>query len=932
VLALGVLLMVGSIVLALGGGELAAQPSFATSRSPTEDSKVAEGATQDDDTEQRVASLIQQLGSSSFAVRQSAVEQLWLLSEQAKPGLERAVAQGDSEVARRANEILSVLALGINPTTSPEVAKLVLHFHSSEQNVRTEVLTHLASEGEFQLVFDLLGQVTKIEEQRELFESVMDFNDRLIELARSDRWDDFEYILSHPITFEHQRAAGIHFQMVNGTLDPIVERLKNEIDTQVNDGTQLRPLELLRLIAILRLQGHFDEALQYTEKMQADEQRASIVNQILLEQGDWQSIAEKMARPEDVVRPGDGKIVVTPAQRALVNQFIGDQAGYQATVDELIKKAVEFEKQKDDERAREIRSSLIEIGLANLDWKLVESNLDPDDTRNSFDLYADYQRVDQAFEAIGLGTSVERRNLWLNRRIRNIKTLESKARRLEEAGQDTDEVLSEVREKLELCFQVTRLLGGLGLTDEAVLYYQTLFAALEGDEHKYRRISVVIGLIQLERIDEAWDLIENGFGTREYRQLTAYIFPYRQSTAGFWYTTLSRRYPNPLERLKVTSGIVNSPLGTTPDFDLQVELASAFSIPAQNRSGRVDYYLGKVFEFHGDLETSRRHLAMARELGANSAKRLHALQALEQGNSQAAIDFYDRAWLIRNGCFESALAAEAYRQSGDLKRARLRECLAYAFWRDAYRNTSTIGSFETIEKSYLIQDFLKLDVYSVQGDRNSNERFRDELAAIEMEQDPAASLVNNQLMLFTAAAASPGSRLPSYWTESRKQIVIAQARILIAEGKFQEALDILLHYNEFSPGDPDIGETLIAEFDRAGARPQADQLFEAITEVYFDTLERYPDTPVHHNNYAWICAGAGRRMDHMLRHIQTAVSQRPNSSTYLDTLAEVYFLLGETDKALQFGRRCLQINPAKRHYQKQVRRFEAAQTKKAAGQ
>ena len=118
-----------------------------------------------------------------------------------------------------------------------------------------------------------------------------------------------------------------------------------------------------------------------------------------------------------------------------------------------------------------------------------------------------------------------------------------------------------------------------------------------------------------------------------------------------------------------------------------------------------------------------------------------------------------------------------------------------------------------------------------------------------------------------------------------------------------------------------IRDRLIPAFDEAGGAEQADRLFEQLSGFYFDVLAKYPDSALHHNNYAWLCACAKRRKDHMLRHAEIAVEQRPNSSSYLDTLATVYFLIGEKEKAIQLCRRCIAIYPSKQHYRDQLKLF-----------
>ena len=915
-------------ICVLGGYSIQAQTAYSTSSTKTESPPVDDT---DSENQDLIEQLILKLGSPSYAVRQSAVEQLWKLGKQAKPALERAATLGDPEVARRASQILSVWAFGVDTDTSPEIARLVLRFHSSEQNIRRGVLTLLLEEGKIRLAFDLLSQVESADDQQDLFHEVMDFNDRLIRLARSGQWEDFEYILSHPITFEHERASSVHFHMVMGNLEPMVARMKAKISATEQDSETPDTQDLLPLIAILRMQGNSSQAEIYIEKIEDVDKRTFMQNQLLMEQGDWQAIAKKMARPEDNFRPEEGKIVVTPAQRALVNHFIGNQSGYDDTVNELSEQLAEHIKNGDQPSADNIRRSLLDIGLANLDWPLVEAHLDREDKRQTFGVYAENNRFAAAFNAIEFGETLERRNLWYKRRIRNIKTLEDKIERLGKQGQDTDEVENEIREKRELCIEIARLLGRLGFTDESALHFQTVFASLHDSKNRYRRFEILGGLVQLERFDAAWRLIEHGIDLQDYDRLPDFIFPHHRMSAKFWFGSLAERYPDRLERLKIVSGIVNSPLGTTDEFDLNVELATALDDPLANLRGKIDYHFAKVFGFHGDEEASQRHMKMARELGWRSAKRFLALDSLEQGDHKSAIEFYDKAWLTRSRCFESALAAEAYRQSGDLKDSRLRKCLAYTFWRDSYSNTGTVQSFMEIDKTELIEDFIKLSIYGVQGTAAAGSRHRGELALAQRAKNPAASAISFQMNLFRAAGGPSGSQLLGYWSEARKQIKMTKAEAYINEGKFDEAVDQLLQYDDFCPGDPELGEKLILKLDQAGASTQADRLFEKLSDQYLVILEQYPDSSSQHNNYAWLCACAKRRATHMLRHIQIACTQRPNTPSYLDTLALVYFLQGDTEKAIEFCRRSLEINPSKRNYRQQLRSFLDHQAKENGG-
>ncbi|MFK7768967.1 MAG: hypothetical protein AB8B55_17225 [Mariniblastus sp.] len=879
---------------------------------------------------QETEKLILQLGSPNYSVRQSATERLWEFGNEAKTPLQRASKAGNPEVAKRANEILSVLEMGVDFQTKPDIAKLVLDFQSNENQGRLAIIQRLIEQDKIGLAFDLLERIKDKELQQELYIESFDFKNLVDRLARSDRWDEFELVYSHPLTFEHYRSAGVLYHHLNGTLGPLVEQLKLAIEEKENSGKALDTDELTKLIAIFKFQGKFDQAQIYANKIEEFNQRFSILNLMLLEQGNWKRVAEKMVRSDEATRPEDGKIIVSPAQRALVYRFLGDEIGYDQTIDGLEEKIAELEKEKRKIEAREARDRLAEIGAVCQDWSLVEPNIDRTNKHRAFQIYISHNRTEKAFEILGVGDDVDKRSLWFSRRLRNINSLTRKVERLRETG-DEDEAELELEKQWEVCFQVCDSLGSLGLTDEAVLHYQTLYEGLmESDKKSRMRIRIVYGLAQLERFDEAWFLIGKSVTRRQLREFDNYLFPYKVSSANFWLNKLRERYPDSVERLKVVSGILNSPLGTTPDFNLDLELASIRSDPTLNIRGQIDYQVSRILAFHGDDEGSKTHFRMALELGDYYAKREAALLASVDGDPQAVVNHYEKTWRDTPSrsatSFAPILAAEGLAALGETKKANLRMCLSYAQWMSSYRNTGTINSIADLEKLHLITDFLKLDVYGVEKGVVSNERNRSRLSEALVELDPTTIAHGKQMNLFNEMAGdSSGRREIEAWASLGNELNIAMAKQLMGEKKFEQAVRLLLRSNEFNPGDPSLIEGIVPELDKAGASDLADKLFEKTTEFYFEFLQKYPDSSLHRNNYAWACACANRRMQHMRRHALLAVAERPNSATFLDTLAEVHFLMGDKEQAIQACRRCIQLNPTKKHYKKQLKRFQAAE-------
>jgi tetratricopeptide (TPR) repeat protein len=149
-----------------------------------------------------------------------------------------------------------------------------------------------------------------------------------------------------------------------------------------------------------------------------------------------------------------------------------------------------------------------------------------------------------------------------------------------------------------------------------------------------------------------------------------------------------------------------------------------------------------------------------------------------------------------------------------------------------------------------------------------------------------------------------------------------EARARIQNLDIDQAVREIAKINRLRPGSIDLVEEIVPLLDQAGFKEQANQIFVDASDFFLDLLQQYPDSPLLNNNYAWMCATAGRRIEFAKRHAQLAVSLMPENASYLDTLAELEFLTGNTQQAIELNRRCLQINP-KIHYLRQSYRFSA---------
>lgn len=905
-------------------------PKFVVAFQEGSGSKQAAPTPSEDDavSRARIEKLISQLSSPSYSVRQGAVQQIWRLGKSATPALERAVKAGDPEVAKRASEILTVLSMGIDFDTDPELAKLVLQFNGGEKEVKQRVLIDLLGDQKLALVFELLEQVESDDDQEWLFESVLDFNSEVIKYGRDGRWEDVALMHQHRLTLKYNPISVVQYQLAAGGLKPTIEKLQQQIASAEKDGKKIELKNLLELISVLRMQQRFEEAQNYVAKIEKKEIRNRFSNQILMEKGDWKAIAKKMPGPEENPTVDNGLIEVTDSQRALVYQFVGDQAAYQKVIESLLEQAEEAKSDGDQETSRRILDNVVQIAMVGLDWELAHEHFNFKDVSLTYDLLIETRRVEEAFELIGLGDTLEKRDLWFKRKMRYADSLRKKIARLKAARDDADSTEEKLASVWEMCLGstgITTTLDGLGLTDEASAHYHTMFANLSDEDDVSQRADIVGRLFWMGRYEEARRLFEEGFSEAEFDNVaTKVAAPQKRSHMNFWLEQLKLRYSDQDKRLHVAAGIVNSPFCKFEDFDLRYELAGIPPVQAYINSGYWDYQLAQVYRYHGDTAKYQSHIQLAQQSGYPVEAPAEISKAVATGDWKRVIEFYDSP-PKNTTIYAGLLVAEAFGELGDARQSALRTAVAFAIWQEGYSNSSTVYKLKQVDKARLATDFLKLQVCHSDEDDGSevaNEQYRGLLAQSQLQSDPKAAQDNHRLILFDHFASEHhGEGMGLYWAEEVIKFKLGLARSKIAEGDLDEAAELIVQCDRFAPGDPGLGEELIPELDQAGGTEQADRVFDQMSGFFYDVLAKYPESPLHHNNYAWLCACAQRHKDHMLRHAKIAIRQRPDSSSYLDTLATVYFLIGEKEKAIELCQRCIEIYPTKKHYRDQLIRF-----------
>ena len=146
---------------------------------------------------------------------------------------------------------------------------------------------------------------------------------------------------------------------------------------------------------------------------------------------------------------------------------------------------------------------------------------------------------------------------------------------------------------------------------------------------------------------------------------------------------------------------------------------------------------------------------------------------------------------------------------------------------------------------------------------------------------------------------------------------------LLAAGKADAARREAALVRAAMPGNADLALILVPEFDRAGLKQDATELFDGTLGAGEADGGLPPLRVRAHNSAAWLAACCRRDLDKGLAHAQKAVGLAPEQAGYHDTLAEVRFQRGDKAAALAAERKAAGLNPKRAYYRKQLKRIEA---------
>ena len=124
------------------------------------------------------------------------------------------------------------------------------------------------------------------------------------------------------------------------------------------------------------------------------------------------------------------------------------------------------------------------------------------------------------------------------------------------------------------------------------------------------------------------------------------------------------------------------------------------------------------------------------------------------------------------------------------------------------------------------------------------------------------------------------------------------------------------------PQDIDVPIVIVPAAERVFGKELADEWFHLFYQPLLKHLEEFPNDALIGNNTAWMAALCNRNLD-QAKMLASKVTASHPEATYLDTLAEIEYRLGNVDRAIELSEKCLRMEPKNKQHRKQLKRFRA---------
>ena len=835
-----------------------------------------------------IAKAVKELAHDQYRVRERATKFLWAAGRAAEPALREALKSKDLEVVSRAEFILEKFKWGLYPDTPKQVVDLIEQYRKADRNAKRALIEKISALKAH--AYRTLSAVAEAETDQLLKADIRRRLRKHVKTAVTALLADGKFAEAE-VMLETIAAAG-HAEGIRHYVAFALQRgkLTDKIDYWTKTS---QPAAAEVLTYLHRANGDLAAARRAAEKTRDD----ALLDPILFEQGDWKALARRQAAKP--TKTPDGKTDIEALGfLAAYQRLTGDAKAFETTL-----KAVE------DHAA---------AGKDDL-WHCIEVFLVNDRPADALKLATRHGDHDTAAALL----------------IAQWKFAEA----IDLIRQARKELPDDNNKAFALDMTLARHLNLLGEKDQVAKICQKAFESQNSRRDSWRINQAVSMEMAAGLTDQAvrhWAEAAAWMDENVRRTLLGAVLPAGyHGRLGTWWDFFRSKHPG--ETFAATLGRVRRLLdrktgaagfpALAKEVEKSLAAAEAKEVTGWYETlaatakllGHKDLLLGyrrKAAESPAAPRAAWEYLGdeLLRQQQWADAAKAYERAAKDAGSSLAAVT-YLRGWaLARAGQTDEgakAMDLAALLPLGD-EAARFGLAVAMADrGEDAaaaaqYRLIAATGGFDSWHLS------------------NATRRLADRRAKARPKADECFQIADvyerYRLDCLRPSIGLPGAGGYLTWVLKVHQV---RARGHLAAGRFDDAQREIDRCLALKPGNVDLVIRLVPELQRAGRKAQADVAFAKVFDLHEKTIRDYPRTILHRNNAAWLAALCRRRLDAALKHATEAVKLKPDYAPNMDTLAEVHFQRGQTAEAVKLMKRCIELDPDRAYYRKQLKRFQA---------
>ena len=840
-----------------------------------------------------IAQAVRDLAADDFMDREKASEFLWRAGPTALPALEKAAASDDFETKFRAQSVLDKVRYGITPETPEDVARMLDAFRKGDISVKHSTLLRLKDKGEWKIILQLLRVEKDPTFQRIAGDLYRNELDRMLpQLIAKQDFAQVEQILTQNANQDATMQRLAAYWVIRGKADDQAIRLRESLEKRDDEAVRQQ------LVWLLRAKGDLPAAVAAAEKLDHVELSLSLA----IENRDWKRAAKLEWDSRDPF-PAKEKDFSQPDswERVLSWQRL---AGNQAEVDKAV---------------AALRKRAEKLDQVWISAKALLLNERADDGINvlrkdipdiAFRLLAYRSDFDGALKLAGAEPGTIFTREWYNKLPSQEKTAISIHR-------------------FTFAADIMRQLYWLGRKEDAAKLRKLLLEITDEAENRTLNGRVTLAAMELragmedEALEDAANALEKPGG----RGVLVRFFPKQYNLATVWWDYLRKHHPTQkprevlasLQQLFRTSTKQPQLLGWQ---DLVVKFDASVAGLEPSQRGQILLVLAETCELQGDLVTALQYAKDATELLPIAGITYGRLLA-EDKQHEAAAAAYLKIWEKDvSQALALHLAAKSLIAAGKGEEGKQKLEMASLLCLDAA--TRRNFAFALHERG-LSEDALphyELALRTGPPDSWAASNAAENVGNLIVKTDPLRSAdLWERLQLYLLTPNANPTEFEPLLDIGRIVHKTRAVGLLKADNK-DAALAEMRLCEQIAPGNIDLAEDLVPLLKAKGFTAEANALYERTYAVHAPLAQKYPESPSLRNNVAWLSAVCHQRLEEALVHAQKAVELSPNSPSYFDTLAEVYFQTGDRAKAIEYGKRVLELAPRNKLFAERLQHFE----------